>query len=216
MAKTIGNRIAPARFILFLALLLLAAPLAAVAFHQLAHDPPQQAAAKGLMLGFDLAAAIFLASCMPLLAVSDAATMRAHAAANDANRTMLLAITTAVLTAILAAVAVETLGAGEIGPKTKMLIVGTLLVAWLFSNAIYALHYAHLHSIKGGGVKFPGKEPPGYADFVYFAVTLGMTFQTSDVDIQDKGIRGVVTLHCLAAFVFNLGILAFTINVLGG
>ena len=28
--------------------------------------------------------------------------------------------------------------------------------------------------------------------------------------------RRTVTLHCLAAFVFNLGILAFTINVLGG
>ena len=43
-----------------------------------------------------------------------------------------------------------------------------------------------------------------------------MTFQTSDVDISDKGIRNVVTIHCLAAFVFNLGILAFTINALGG
>jgi len=26
----------------------------------------------------------------------------------------------------------------------------------------------------------------------------------------------VVTAHCLAAFVFNLGIIAFSINVLGG
>jgi uncharacterized membrane protein len=43
-----------------------------------------------------------------------------------------------------------------------------------------------------------------------------MTFQTSDVSIKDRGIRNVVTAHCLAAFVFNLGILAFTINVLGG
>ena len=43
-----------------------------------------------------------------------------------------------------------------------------------------------------------------------------MTFQTSDVNISDRAIRNVVTLHCLAAFVFNLGILAFTINVLGG
>ena len=43
-----------------------------------------------------------------------------------------------------------------------------------------------------------------------------MTFQTSDVEISDKGVRNVTTLHCLAAFVFNLGILAFTINVLGG
>ena len=45
-----------------------------------------------------------------------------------------------------------------------------------------------------------------------FAFTLGMTFQTADVDVGDRRIRGVVTLHCLAAFVFNLGILAFTIN----
>ena len=43
-----------------------------------------------------------------------------------------------------------------------------------------------------------------------------MTFQTSDVAIGDRMIRRVVTIHCLAAFVFNLGVLAFTINVLGG
>jgi uncharacterized membrane protein len=36
------------------------------------------------------------------------------------------------------------------------------------------------------------------------------------VNISDRGIRNVVTAHCLVAFVFNLGILAFTINVLGG
>jgi uncharacterized membrane protein len=27
--------------------------------------------------------------------------------------------------------------------------------------------------------------------------------------------RRVVTVHCLAAFAFNIGVLAFTINVLG-
>ena len=60
------------------------------------------------------------------------------------------------------------------------------------------------------------KDPPGYADFVYFSFTLGMTFQTSDVAITDAALRSVVTFHCLAAFVFNIGVLAFTINVLGG
>ena len=34
-------------------------------------------------------------------------------------------------------------------------------------------------------------------------------------DHRDQHIRKVVTIHCLAAFVFNLGVLAFTINVLG-
>jgi uncharacterized membrane protein len=35
------------------------------------------------------------------------------------------------------------------------------------------------------------------------------------VQISDQHIRKVVTIHCLAAFAFNIGVLAFTINVLG-
>jgi uncharacterized membrane protein len=216
MARTIGNRVAPAKFILFMALLVVAAPAAAYAMHHFAHDPLREAAAKGLMLGFDVAALTFLIGCLHLLRVGDPATLREHAEANDANRAMLLVITAIVSVAILAAVAAETIGGDGPGLKTKMLIVGTLLVAWLFANSVYALHYAHMVAMKQGGIDFPGKAPPVYADFAYFAFTLGMTFQTSDVNVTDKAIRNVVTLHCLAAFVFNLGILAFTINVLGG
>ena len=89
----------------------------------------------------------------------------------------------------------------------------------MLSNTVYALHYAHLaygDELQCKGLSFPGTNEPLYWDFVYFAFTLGMTFQTSDVTISDQRIRRVVTLHCLAAFVFNIGVLAFTINVLGG
>jgi uncharacterized membrane protein len=123
-------------------------------------------------------------------------------------------VTVIISLAVLVAVAVMV--DQQPGWKTKALIVGTLLTAWLFGNTIFALHYAHLVAKHGGGLGFPGGEKPGYADFAYFSFTLGMTFQTSDVNISDKGIRNVVTCHCLVAFVFNLGILAFTINVLGG
>lgn len=213
MAKTIGNRVAPARFIAFLVLLAIAAPVAAYGLHSYAGDPWREAAAKGFLLAFDLAAGVFLLASLPLMKINDPAVMRAHAAANDANRTMLLVIVAIVSIAVLVAVYVMT-GAAP-GWKTKMLIVGTLLIAWLFANSVWALHYAHLAALRGGGVDFPGEDPPGYAGFAYFSFTLGMTFQTSDVSISDRGIRNVVTAHCLAAFVFNLGILAFTINVLG-
>jgi uncharacterized membrane protein len=214
MAKTIGNRLAPAKFIAFMVLLVVAAAGASLGLYKGLHDPLQESVAKGFMVGFDLAALCFLAACLPLLKVDDRTTMKQHAAANDANRTMLLVITAIVSVAVL--VAVETMTGASPGWKTKLLIVGTLLIAWLFANSVYALHYAHLFVTKDGGVDFPGKDPPGYADFVYFSFTLGMTFQTSDVNISDKGIRNVVTAHCFVAFVFNLGILAFTINVLGG
>jgi len=97
-----------------------------------------------------------------------------------------------------------------------------LLIAWLFSNLVYAMHYAHNFYLPGdkgrdrSGLDFPETDEPGYWDFLYFAFTLGMTFQTSDVSITASGMRRTVLFQCLAAFLFNLGILAFTINVLGG
>ena len=129
--------------------------------------------------------------------------------------------------AILTAVASELMQRGSATPLTAAIIVATLTLSWLFSNLVYALHYAHLFYLPGGGgggegggdsggLSFPGTEEPDYWDFVYFAYCLGMTFQTSDVTIGNGLMRRVVTLHCLAAFVFNLGVIAFTINVLGG
>jgi uncharacterized membrane protein len=206
------------KFGLFVAILIGGAALATLAAMRLGHEPFPDAGFKGFMIGFDLAAAFFLLASAPLLRIDDPQVIRDHAASNDANRPLLLLITVAISAAILGAVAMETIGGGGVpGGKTKMLIIATLGVAWLFGNSIYALHYAHLYYTEpDGGLDFKQKALPGYADFVYFAFTLGMTFQTSDVDIADKHIRNVVTLHCLAAFVFNLGILAFTINVLGG
>ena len=43
-----------------------------------------------------------------------------------------------------------------------------------------------------------------------------MTFQTSDVTVTSSSIRQVVVLHSFAAFVFNIGVIAFTINAVGG
>ena len=104
-----------------------------------------------------------------------------------------------------------------------VLVVTTLALSWLFSNMVYAMHYAHLFYSAdddgegdAGGIDFPGCKEPDYWDFLYFSATLGMTFQTSDVSITSRRIRRVVLGQCLAAFVFNLGVIAFTINVLGG
>src|SRR4051812_20891817 len=212
--KAIGNKVAPTRFILFI----VAATVATAALALSGKVDPRQA----LMLGFDAGAVVFLISCLTLLVPTDPESMRAHSEANDANRTFLLAITGAVMAAILVAVASEVVG-GSPEPFQKILVLATLVLAWLFSNSVYALHYAHLcyHPEKaqrrggGLGLEFPGTPAPDYADFAYFAFTLGMTFQTSDVSIASPGIRNVVTIHSLAAFAFNLGVLAFTINVLG-
>jgi uncharacterized membrane protein len=165
-----------------------------------------------------VAAALFLVLCIPLLSTREAGVIREHATQNDANRHILLAITGIVMAVLLTAIAAETVGHNP-QPFTKSLIIGTLALAWMFSNTVYALHYAHLvyvHPSAGCvGLEFPGTPQPVYWDFVYFSFTCGMAFATSDVVITETHMRKTVTIHCLAAFAFNIGVLAFTINVLG-
>ncbi len=206
----LGHRLAPPRFIAFVAIFNVGL-LAAV---------PPEGYGRGAMIAFDIAATIFLCSLIPLFANASAESMRAAAQRNDANRAFLLLLTVVTSTVILVAVVTEKLEKAT--PWTIGLVLISLVLAWTFSNMIYALHYAHLYYLPAengedsGGIDFPDCDDPDYWDFVYFSFTLGMTFQTSDVEIKHRRIRRVVTGHCLAAFVFNLGVLAFTINSIGG
>ena len=215
-ALRLGNRIAPPRFIAFLALL----PIGYFAYSALF---PTQSWGDAAAMGFDFAALVFIASLWPLLIDSTAAQMRAHSQANDANRMLVLAITTLVTFAVMAAITGELPHAKD-GDKLAMAkLVGTLLLIWLFANLVFTIHYAHYYYAtdpdKGGdvgGIDFPGTKVPDYKDFGYFAFTLGMTFQTSDVAIRANRVRHVALLHSFGAFVFNIGVIAFTINALGG
>ena len=207
-ARTIGNSVAPWRFVMFLAVLVAGSLPAGL---WLGSWP------LGVIAAFDVAALLFLGSALSLLAIDDPPTIERIARQNDAARTLLLVITGIVMAVLLIALAAETIG-GRPEPLTKVLIIATLIIAWLFSNTVYALHYAHMAYIQPpagcAGFKFPGTPDPVYWDFVYFAFTCGMAFATSDVEVTDQRIRKVVTFHCLAAFAFNIGVLAFTVNLL--
>ena len=204
----IGNRVAPWRFITFIVLFL------AGAF------PAREWTGSwglGVIDAFDTAAVLFLLLCWGILRIDDPAKMQRIAQLNDANRTFLLIITAIVMAVLLTAVADETVGRNP-SVLAKALIITTLIVAWLFSNTIYALHYAHM-AYRGSdtsctGFRFPETPQPIYWDFVYFSFTCGMAFATSDVQVTDQHVRKIVAFHCLAAFAFNIGVLAFTVNLL--
>jgi uncharacterized membrane protein len=207
--RTIGNMIAPPRFLAFMAILVPGVPVGRKLLGNWA---------LGAMAGFDVAAIVFLALFVSLLGTREARIIRDHAKANDANRLGLLIVTGIVISILLVAIAAEAVGKSP-QPLTKALIILTLAVGWLFSNTVYALHYAHLaymHPEVGcHGFQFPRTSHPVYWDFVYFSFTCGMAFATSDVTVTETHMRKTVAIHCLLAFGFNIGVLAFTINVLG-
>lgn len=175
----LGNRIAPPRFLAFLLLL----PLSFVAWRWLVQTSDWR---DGVAMAFDISAFAFLASLVPLLRDSKVADIRRHASQNDANRLLILIVTVLLTLVVMAAISIELKQAGQGDALAIAKLVITLLLAWLFANAVYTLHYAHCwyapdsQGSDTGGLEFPGSPTPDYEDFAYFAFTIGMTFQTSD------------------------------------
>lgn len=204
------NHVAPWRFLLFFAVLAAGCALGA----ELLGLVP------GLLTGFNIAAAVFLVSCVPTLR-DEPGKMRELAAKSDANRVVLLVVSALLTLVIFAAIVAELGLRDQLTLVDKLLVVASLILVWTFGNAVYAFHYAHLFYTsdpKGrdrGGLLFPGTDEPVMSDFAYFAFTLGVAVQTSDVQVTSGRLRRLVTVHCVIGFFFNLGVLALTINVLG-
>ncbi|MEO6717452.1 MAG: DUF1345 domain-containing protein [Novosphingobium sp.] len=178
---------------------------------------------NALVRGFNLAAIVFTISLWPLRRDHTAAQMRIHAKENDANRALVLLVTAVVSLAILAAIASDLPSAKHGDSWAVIKLVFTLTMAWTFTNLVFMLHYAHSHygetrEGKGhrGGFEFPGTTEPDYWDFLYFSFTAGMSFAASDVNVTCGRVRRVLVVHCLLSFIFNIGVIAFTINALSG
>ena len=168
--------------------------------------------------GFDLGALTFIGATLWSLADDKVEEMRKRAAENEPDQHILQIVAAVILVVVITAVGFElTSGSG----RSLALAGGTLLLAWLFGNLLYAIHYAHSYYLsddKGGdcgGLEFPGDEEPTYWAFAYFAFVLGMTFQVSDVQITVNRLRRAALIHSLIAFLFNLGVIALTVSLVG-
>jgi uncharacterized membrane protein len=94
----------------------------------------------------------------------------------------------------------------------------TVLTSWVFTQFMFATHYAHEYysaQARGfePGLQFPGTEAPNYLDFVYFACVIGTSGQTADVSISSQIMRRISLIHCILAFFFNTTLIALTINI---
>lgn len=101
--------------------------------------------------------------------------------------------------------------------------VSGMMLSWTMVHTTFAFHYAHLYymdHITGEGnfegLEFPGEKNPDYLDFAYFSFVIGMTFQVSDVEINDRIIRRLCLLHSLLSFLLNTFVVALTINLIAG
>jgi uncharacterized membrane protein len=182
-----------------------------------------------LLLAFDCGALVFLAAIWFMMAEATPEKMRRRAEIEDEGRYTVLILSVAVATAILLTIIFQLHGLKDLPSSSAGLHVGlaaiTILLSWFFMNTMFALHYAHGYYGDAdpssdykpvGGLIFPGKTTPDYWDFLYFSFVVGMTFQVSDVQIEDHELRRAVLGHGVLAFFFNVVVLALTINIFAG
>ncbi len=174
-----------------------------------------------LLIGWDGGVFFYLAWTFVIMSLATIADIRRRAAVQDEGRIALLILTVAAALASLGAIVVElgkAQGAGGAHSPNLVVAALTILLSWAFIHVIFALHYAHEFYSEGaddhcGGLDFPGEEEADYWDFLYFSFVIGMTSQTSDVQVTSRAIRQTVLAHGIVAFVFNATIVALTVNM---
>jgi uncharacterized membrane protein len=174
-----------------------------------------------ILVGWVVAATTNLVWTWCTVAPLDAKATRVHANVEDPSQGLAEALVVAASVALLAAVGLLLIRAGQAQGATKayLIAVGILAViaSWATAHTVFTLRYARTY-YRGhvGGVDFNEDDPPAYLDFAYLAFTIGMTFQVSDTDLTTKPIRRIALAHALLSYLFGAIILALSINVVAG
>jgi uncharacterized membrane protein len=171
-----------------------------------------------ILVGWDAAAICYLAWIWKIVGGLDADGTRRHANIEDASRRPAEGIVLVAGVALLAAVGLVLVRAGQSHGSTKayLITIGivSVVLSWATVHTVFMLRYTRSHyQSPEGAVDFNEKDPPTYLDFAYLAFTIGMTFQVSDTNLTAKPIRRIALSHALMSYLFGAVIVALAINI---
>lgn len=182
-------------------------------------------AASRALIGWNAGALLYLLLAWEMMSRVRAATMRRRALEQHEGRLLILTGVVLAAVAVMVAIAsqlaaVKSLTGIERLPHLALTAL-TVVSSWLFTQAMFALHYAHdFYAARERSepdlLLFPGTPDPDYGDFFYFACVIGTSAQTADVSFTSSALRRIGTLHCLLAFAFNTTVLALSVNIAAG
>jgi len=159
----------------------------------------------------------------PLRTVAGPEETARRAAAEDVGRSFVWAAVVLGSTVSIFAATVALRNARIMAPMAErplvLLCLLAVATAWFLCHTTYTVRYAHLYYRDDGdlgGLGFPGTEMPCLLDFAYYAFTVGMCFQVSDVTVTQHRMRQATLGHALLSFAFNTAVLALALNLLFG
>ena len=174
--------------------------------------------AGAILLGWDVAVVIYLLWTWGSVGRLDPGDTAQLAKREDPSTPVAELVILGAGTAMLAAVGLALVKAGQTagGLKAYLVSIGVLSVvlSWTVVHTVFALRYARAYySEPAGGIDFNEAEPPNYVDFAYYAFTVGMTFQVADTNITARAVRRTTLHHALLSYLFGAVLLGLVINV---
>ncbi|MDZ5646349.1 DUF1345 domain-containing protein [Nitrospirillum sp. BR 11828] len=173
---------------------------------------------SAVLIGWCAGVALYITLVLIQFGRANLDSMRSRARELESGKWIILLVASTAALASLVAIVLEVAdakGTAHVG-SSAALGAATVLCSWSFVHVIFAQHYAHSYWLEGKGIEFPGCTQPDYWEFLYFAFTIGMTAQVSDVTTQGAAIRRPVLAHSLLSFLFNTAILALGVNMGAG
>jgi uncharacterized membrane protein len=170
-------------------------------------------------IGWCVLALVILVLVWATIGPMDAGAAAEHARSEDFSRAGADVVLLGASVASLVAVAMTLILAGHAhdGRKVALITLTILTVAlsWFLVHTVFTVRYGDLYygGDTEGGIDFNEDDKPDYRDFAYLALTIGMTFQVSDTDLQAKPIRRNAIRHALLSYAFGAVIVAITINI---
>jgi uncharacterized membrane protein len=177
--------------------------------------------AAALSVGWCGLALVILVWIWATVGPKDAEATAALARSEDFSRATADLVLVGASVASLIAVGMTLVLAGQAHDGRKIALITltilTVSLAWALVHTVYAVRYGDLYyGDPVGGIDFNEDDKPDYLDFAYLALTIGMTFQVSDTNLQTKAIRRAAIRHALLSYVFGTVIVAITINIVAG
>jgi uncharacterized membrane protein len=176
-----------------------------------------------ILISWDAGVLTFLAATFWLLRKATPEDMARHAARAEGGRHFVLWISLVAVVVSIAVIGFE-VRAMSMEPSRMQnvrvaFVLATVALSWLFVHTSFALHYAFEYYGRDpgetkvrGGLALPDERQPDFWDVWHFAIVIGVTSATADVNITSRTIRRIVSIHGITAFLFNTIILATTIN----
>ncbi|KKB64275.1 hypothetical protein WM40_07330 [Robbsia andropogonis] len=192
------------------------------------------------LFGWNVGLWLYLILLWTMMYRAESARWRVALDSEDESASTILITTCVAALASIAAIVFELGTAHAAGSSSQkalhLLLSGFALIgAWTLLPTVFTVYYARLfymhHSWTDAPMprsddrvaslaksslplRFPDdKLHPDYVDFAYFAFTIAVAAQTSDVAVADSATRRFTLIQSVLAFFFNLAILGLSVNI---